>query len=117
MSLAHGRNTMGEIRRDKSVQGGTMCSRPKADHPRRRPSRPSDGRSQPRGQSDAIIPTELYRAPCTDAEGNRYTVIAWRFYPVPQSTFYTLDTGGLVNYVDERTFEIDRTGVILSRLP
>lgn len=66
--------------------------------------------------SVAAMPTELYREPCEDGDGNRYTVIVWRLYPGLSSTSYTLDTGALVTYVDERSFEIDRTGVIITRL-
>ena len=69
-----------------------------------------------RTRSIAIMPTELYREPCEDSDGKRYTVIVWRLYPGLSSTSYTLDTGALVTYVDERTFEIDRTGVIITRV-
>lgn len=91
---------------------------PKAYHPRWRPSW-SFGRKAilpARPRSIAAMPTELYREPCQDGDGNRYTVIVWRLYPGLSSTSYTLDTGALVNYVDGRSFEIARTGVIITRL-
>lgn len=62
------------------------------------------------------MPTEVSRVPCEDDEGNIHTVIVWRLYPGLRSISYTLDTGALVNYVDERTFEIDHTAVLITRL-
>ncbi|MGO4736529.1 hypothetical protein AB4099_08300 [Bosea sp. 2KB_26] len=63
------------------------------------------------------MPVELTRQICRDDDGNHYTVIAWRPYPHRRSTSYTLDTGALVNYVDDHRFEIDRTGTIITRVP
>lgn len=54
---------------------------------------------------------------CGDDDGNRYTVIVWRPYPHRRRTSYALDTGALVNYIDDSRFEIDKTGVIITRLP
>lgn len=59
----------------------------------------------------------MIRQICRDDDGNRYTVVAWRPYPHRRSTSYTLDTGALVNYVDDHRFEIDRTGLIITRVP
>ena len=103
---------------DRCVAVSKMGVLPKAYHPRWRPSW-SFGRKAilpARPRSIAAMPTELYREPCQDGDGNRYTVIVWRLYPGLSSTSYTLDTGALVNYVDGRSFEIARTGVIITRL-
>lgn len=62
------------------------------------------------------MPTEFSRQPCEDENGDTVIVIVWRLYPGLRSVRYTLEDGGNVNYVDERTFEIDRTGAIITRL-
>lgn len=62
------------------------------------------------------MPTELSRVTCEDEEGDIHTVIIWRLYPGLRSTSYTLDTGAPVTYVDERTFEIDHTAVLITRM-
>ncbi|MGO4669883.1 hypothetical protein [Bosea sp. 2RAB26] len=63
-----------------------------------------------------MMPTELSRLPCEDDDGTLHTVIVWRLSPGLRRLSYTLDTGALVNHVDERTFEIDHTAVLITRL-
>ncbi|GAU86678.1 hypothetical protein BIWAKO_06626 [Bosea sp. BIWAKO-01] len=58
----------------------------------------------------------MSRVRCADDEGYLHTVIVWRLYPGIRGTSYTLDTGALVNYVDEQTFEIDHTAVLITKL-
>ncbi len=60
-------------------------------------------------------PTELRREPCEDEDGNRYTVIVWRPYPELEVTEYTLEDGSPVSFVDDCLFEIERTGVFVTR--
>lgn len=94
-----------------------MGSLPRAFYPRRKPGRGSDRRPLTgRPRPAAIMPTELTREICEDEDGKRYAVIVWRLYPSLRSITYTLESGALVNYVDERSFEIARTGLIITRL-
>ena len=94
-----------------------MGSLPRAFHPKRKPGRPSDRRPlNGRPRPAAIMPTELSREICEDEDGKHYAVIVWRLYPGLRSITYTLDSGALVNFVDERKFEVARTGLIITRL-
>ncbi len=94
-----------------------MGSLPRAFHPKRKPGRPSDRRPlNARPRPAPIMPTELSREICEDEDGRHYAVIVWRLYPGLRSITYTLDSGALVNYVDERRFEVARTGLIITRL-
>ena len=74
-------------------------------------------RARPVIRSGRIVshPQELYREACEDAEGSRYTVIAWRAVPGLFPPTYTLDDGSPVKFVDYWTFKIIGTGTYITR--
>jgi hypothetical protein len=80
----------------------------------------NEPRADPRQHPFPIGAKELYRDPCEDDEGNHYTVIVWR--PAPGLTEYsldeyTLDDGTPVSFFDDCVFEIEGTGVRITRRP
>lgn len=59
-----------------------------------------------RGQTELQFePKQLYREPCEDAEGNRYTVIVWCLYPGLARTDSPLADGSPVTFVDDCVFQ------------
>ncbi|RDJ20134.1 hypothetical protein DWF00_16625 [Bosea caraganae] len=64
-----------------------------------------------------LEPRELYREQCEDAEGNRYTVIAWRPFPGLDLVEFTLDDGSPVKFVDDCLFQVAETGTFITRCP
>lgn len=65
--------------------------------------------------SPPLIPRELYREACQDADGNLYTVIVYRPFPHLSVTDYALEDGTPVRFVDDCLFEIETTGKQLTR--
>jgi hypothetical protein len=63
------------------------------------------------------LPTrrEIYREPCQDEDGNRYTVIVYRTHPDLSITDYALEDGTPVRFIDDCLFEIESTGRTLTR--
>ena len=61
------------------------------------------------------IPLELYREPCQDEDGNRYTVIVSAPFPNLSMTSYALEDGTPVRFLDDCLFEIIPTGRTLTR--
>lgn len=74
----------------------------------RKPAEPPPRRFGP-------VKRELYREPCQDGDGNRYTVIVWRDWPGTSITSYTLADGTPVRYEDECYFVVVPSGVLLTR--
>lgn len=67
----------------------------------------------------ATLPSrrELYREPCQDEDGNRYSVVVYRPFPHLSITEYALEDGTPVRFVDDCLFEIEPTGRTLTRCP
>jgi len=59
-------------------------------------------------------PQALYSQACEDADGNAYTVIAWRPPPVLGLTEYTLDDGRPVKFLEVCLFEVVDTGTYIA---
>ncbi|WP_156412234.1 hypothetical protein [Bosea sp. Root483D1] len=79
-------------------------------------------RSQPKRSGPSYQVTErtprrreLYREPCQDEEGNRYTVIVYRPFPKLAVTKYELEDGTPVRFIDDCLFEIESTRLTLTR--
>ena len=80
-------------------------------------------RSQPKqpGPSDSAVPglipfrRELYREHCTDKHGDHYTVIVYRPFQHLTYTRYELEDGRPVRFVDDCLFQIEASGVMLTR--
>lgn len=61
------------------------------------------------------VPRELYREACKDEDGNPYTVIVYRPFPHLSVTDYALEDGTPVRFIDDCLFEIESTGLTLTR--
>ncbi|MGX1787050.1 hypothetical protein ACWIGM_09950 [Bosea sp. NPDC055332] len=65
----------------------------------------------------AYDPEVLYRELCQDEDGKRYTVIVFRPFADLNVTRYELEDGTPVRFIDDCLFEIEPTGMQLTRCP
>lgn len=80
-----------------------------------------DGRGRERASETvaSALPSrrEVYREPCQDEDGNRYSAPVYRPFPHRSVTEYALEDRSTVRFIDDGLFDIESSGRTLTRCP